>query len=129
MITIQGGILRKWKIPITGFYYGLLRILRILRSYITDITGLFLRIFLTLNQNPEKAPKTLIFEKNPGKSSRFITDITEYYGYYGNRYYRMLKKLRSVISPPPCNIHSSKAVGSLGVKVWRCSPGGMGQSF
>jgi hypothetical protein len=31
-----GGILRKWKIPITGFYYGLLRILR--KSLLRNIT-------------------------------------------------------------------------------------------
>jgi hypothetical protein len=35
-------------------YYGLLRILR---SFIADITGLFLRILLTLNQDPKKSPR------------------------------------------------------------------------
>jgi hypothetical protein len=50
-----------------------------------DITGLSLKILLTLNQDTNKSLETLTFEKNPEKWSRFITDITEitvmeYYG-------------------------------------------------
>ncbi len=71
-------------------YYGLLRILR---SFITDVTGLSLRILLTLNQDTKKSLETLTFEKNLEKSSQFITDITEYYGYYGNRYYGILRNI------------------------------------
>ncbi len=75
-----GDITEIKKFQLRGFitvYYGLLRILWV---FITDITGLFLRFLLTLNQDPQKAPKTLIFEKTLEKLSRFITDITEYYG-------------------------------------------------
>ena len=99
-IWCRGEISRKWKLPITGFYYGLLRILW---SFITDIRGLFLRILLNLNQDPKKAPETLIFEKTLEKSRQFITDITEYYGYYGNCYYGILRNITVVISPPCLN--------------------------
>ncbi len=52
-------------------YYGFLL------RFITDITGLFLRVSLTLNQDTKKSLETLIFEKKPWK----IEPV--YYGYYG----------------------------------------------
>ncbi len=65
------------KFLLKGFitvYYGLLRILR---SFNMDITGLSLRILLTLNQGTKKSLETLTFEKKTGK----IEPI--YYRYYG----------------------------------------------
>ncbi len=48
----------------TEFYYG--------------YYGTFLKDFIDSEPRPpQKAPKTLIFEKNLEKPSRFITDITE----------------------------------------------------
>ncbi len=54
-------------------YYGfLLRFITVYYGvFIADITGLFLRISLNLNQNPQKAPETLKFEKNPRKIERY----------------------------------------------------------
>ncbi len=85
----QGGeILRKWKIPIAGIYYGLL-------WNITD-TGLFVKDLLTLDQNPRKklpGPSYLKKKKkNKENLAQFIMDITEYYGI-----------LQSIISPPSCS--------------------------
>ncbi len=57
-----------------GFYYGILQ-------DITDITGLFIKDLLTLDQNPEKAPWTLIFEESKENSAQFIS---EYYGILRN---------------------------------------------
>ncbi len=70
---------------ITGFYYVLLR-------FITDITGLFLRILLTFNQDPKKAPKHSYLRKNC-KNWDNLKHITEYYGYYENRYYGILRNI------------------------------------
>jgi hypothetical protein len=52
---------KKKKNPISGFYYGLFR-------FIMDITGLFLRILLTLEQDPKKGLETLIFGETLEKS-------------------------------------------------------------
>ncbi len=62
------------------FYYSLLQFITDITDYITDITGLFFRSLLTLNQNTKNSLETLTFEKTLEKSSRF------YYRYYGNRY-------------------------------------------
>ncbi len=98
-----GGILRKCKIPITGFYYGLLRFITDITEFYYGYYGIFLRIILTLKQDPKKAPETLIFEKTLEKASRFITDIMENYRYYGNRCYEILWNITvRNISPPPC---------------------------
>ncbi len=73
-VWLPGGeILRKWKIPITGFYYGLFRFI----TDITDIMGLSLRILL------KKAPETQIFEENleiQADLLRILRNITEYSG-------------------------------------------------
>ncbi len=91
---IWGEILRKWKIPLTGFYYGLLRILR-------DFPKGFYWLWI---KTPKKTSK-LSHLRKPWKNwadllwilrksqlrniteyygiLRNITDITEYKGYYG----------------------------------------------
>ncbi len=75
-------------------YYGVL--LRILRDFPWGFYWLW-------TETPQKAPETLIFEKNLEKSSRFIMDITEYYGYYGNCCYEILRNIpvRNISPPPP----------------------------
>ncbi len=74
-----------------GRYYGngkfLLRVFIAIYSVYYGYYGTFLKILLTLNQDTKN---TLTFEKTLEKLSRFVTDITEYYGYYGNRYYEIL---------------------------------------
>ncbi len=67
--------------------------------------GLSFRILLTLNQDTKKSLETPTFEKTLEKSSRFITDITEYYGYYGNRYYGILRNITVRNISPPWYIH------------------------
>ncbi len=67
----QRGRLRKWKIPIAGVYYGLL-------WFITDITGLFLKILLTLDQDPQNRTPNPYIWGNPGKTGPI------HYGYYGH---------------------------------------------
>ncbi len=76
-------------------YYGLLGILR---DFITDIMGLFLRILLTLDQDFQKALNPHIWRKTGNwadlkRVSRNIMDITEIAiaEYHGT--------LRSVIPP------------------------------
>ncbi len=93
-------MLRKWKIPITGFYYGLLRFITDITEFYYGYYGTFLKDSIDSEPRPQKTPETLIVEKTLEKSSRFITDITEYYRYYGNRYYGILQNI-TVISPPP----------------------------
>ncbi len=107
-------IFRKWKIPITGFitvYHGLLLILR---SFMTDITGLFLSILLTLNQDTKKASKPSHLRK-PWKNRadllrilRNITDITEI---AITEYYGILWNITVYISPALVNMHKRVKMG------------------
>jgi hypothetical protein len=79
-----GNVKFLFRVFITVYY----RILRILRSFITDITGFSKRILLTPNKDTKKASK-LSHLRNPWKNRadflrilRSITEIaiTEYYG-------------------------------------------------
>ena len=103
-------ILRKWKIPITGFYYGILRFITDITEFYYGYYGTFLKDFVDSGPRPsKKARKALIFGENQEKSGQFITDITEYYGYYGNGYYGILRNItvRNISLPlPPSYIGS-----------------------
>ncbi len=63
-----------------GVYYGLFRILR---TFIMEITVLLQGNLFTLERLSQIRPKTPTFVENRPKSGYFITDITEYYGYFG----------------------------------------------
>ncbi len=78
-----GEILRKWKIPISGFYgfYGLLWDIK----DTTEYNGTFHKKFIDSEpRHQKKSLETLIFEKN-----REIEP--NYFGYYG--ILRILRKL------------------------------------
>ncbi len=73
MLTTSGGkYYRNKNLFITeyyGVYYG---ILRILRTFITDITVLFLRNLLALEQGPQKRPENPL---NMGKIGKNQVDL------------------------------------------------------
>ncbi len=64
-------------------YYG---VLRILRNFITEITVLFKNF-------AKSGPKTVLLGEIGLNLDLFITDITEYYRYYGIFYYGILQKI------------------------------------
>ncbi len=120
--TVQkmGGDITEMENSYYGFYCSLLRILR---SFITDITGLFLRILLTLNQDTKKASKPSYLRKPWNDLLRIlrilpnIADITEI---AITEYYRIL---RSVISPTPYGVakfavETRKFLGQLDKGPW-----------
>ncbi len=75
---VQGGDITEME----NSYYGfLLRFITVYSGYY----GTFLKDLIDSEPRHQKSLETLIFEKNLEKSSRFITDIKEYYRYYGNR--------------------------------------------
>ncbi len=95
--------LRKWEIPITGFYYRLLRFITVYYGVLFRILRYFSKAFYWLwtKTPPKKSPQNSNFRENHGKNRtdllqilRDITDITEI---AISEYYRILW---SVISPP-----------------------------
>ncbi len=79
-ITENGNSCYGFLLRFITFYYG--------------YYGTFLKDLLTLNQDTKKKkPRNPTFAKTLEKSSRFITDIAEYYGYYGNRCYGILRNI------------------------------------
>ncbi len=72
-----GEILQKCKIPITGFYYGLLRFITDITEFYYGYYGTFLKDFIDSEPRPQKSPQNPHIWEKHGK----IEPI--YYGYYG----------------------------------------------
>ncbi len=78
-------MLPKWKIPIAGFNYGLLRFVTDIMEFNYGYYVTFLKDFVDLDQTQKKrGAKPLILGnlENPGRLVTDITEIaiTEYYG-------------------------------------------------
>ncbi len=106
-----GEILRKWKIPIKGFYFGLLR-------FITENYGVLLRILRFIywpwTKTPKKPPKRSYLGKTWKNRADFflqilrnITDITEiaiteYYGILrsviSHQIHQMIKNMQTCLN-------------------------------
>ncbi len=88
-----------------SYYWFLLWFITVYYGYY----GTFLKDFIDSEPRHQKSLEILIFEKTLEKASQFITDITEYYGYYRNCYYRILQNI-TVRNIPP----GLKAITSMG---------------